>query len=147
MATRSGTEFAQLLMQSFEAMVNEVRTSLQAAGHSGLTVANEMAMQAIDDGASSASSLGRATGVSRQAAAKTISTLETLGYVTRELNPGDGREKSLRVTPQGHGAISIGAAAFDQVFERWQRQTGESAQQAIAALEQLAATDLSGPSD
>ncbi|MDF2830124.1 MULTISPECIES: MarR family winged helix-turn-helix transcriptional regulator [unclassified Curtobacterium] len=140
MDVTSGTQFAQLLMRAFEVMVADVRASLEEAGHPGLTVTNELAMQAIDNGASSAASLARETGVSRQAAAKTINTLETLGYVTRDVDPADARKKSLRVTPAGRAAIAVGAAAFDRVFVRWERQDEAGARAAIAALQQLIAS-------
>lgn len=134
MDVSSGTQFAQLLMRAFEVMADEVRTSLESAGHPGLTIANELAMQAIDRGASSAASLARETGVTRQAAAKTIDTLEALGYVSRGPDPEDARRKYLRVTPEGHGAISVGAAAFDRIFQRWQQQTGADSAVVVAAL-------------
>ncbi|MUK00649.1 MarR family transcriptional regulator [Vibrio cholerae] len=140
MDVSSGTQFAQLLMRAFEVMVAEVQGSLERAGHLGLTVANELAMQAIDHGASSATSLARETGVSRQAAAKTISMLETLGYVTRDTDPLDARKKHLHVTRQGRDAISVGAAAFDRIFLRWQQQNGPGSREVITALEKLIAT-------
>lgn len=139
MDVSSGTQFAQLLMRAFEVMVAEVRDSLEEAGHPGLTVANELAMQAIDRGASNAASLARETGVSRQAAAKTISTLESLGYVTRDADPTDARKKHVRVTPEGHSAISIGAAAFDRIFARWEQQDEPGSRAAIVALQKLIA--------
>jgi DNA-binding MarR family transcriptional regulator len=139
MDVSSGTQFAQLLMRAFEVMVAEVRVSLEEAGHPGLTVANELAMQAIDHGASSAASLARETGVSRQAAAKTISTLESLGYVTRDADPADARKKHLHVTPEGRAAIGVGAAAFDRIFVRWQQQDERGSHAAIVALQRLTA--------
>ncbi len=129
-------------MRAFDAMVDEVLVDLEAAGHPGLTVANELAMQAIQSGASSAASLARETGVSRQAAAKTIALLESLGYVTREVDPLDARRKALQVTPRGQDAISIGAAAFDRVFRRWRDEDEDAAEVAIAALQRIVvATD------
>jgi DNA-binding MarR family transcriptional regulator len=95
---QNGAQFAQLLLSAFDAMVNDVRVELERAGHAGLTVANERAMQAIDGGAVSAASVARATGVTRQAAAKTISTLESLGYVVRATDVDDARQKSLTIT-------------------------------------------------
>jgi DNA-binding MarR family transcriptional regulator len=139
MDVSSGTQFAQLLMRAFEVMVAEVRFSLEEAGHPGLTVANELAMQAIDHGASNAASLARETGVSRQAAAKTISTLESLGYVTRDADSSDARKKHVRVTPKGHAAINIGAAAFDQIFARWEQQDEPGSRATIVALQRLTA--------
>jgi DNA-binding MarR family transcriptional regulator len=139
MEVSSGTEFARLLMGAFEVMVAEVRASLEDAGHPGLTVANELAMQAIDHGASSAASLARETGVSRQAAAKTITMLESLGYVTRDPDPADARKKHLHVTAEGRAAVRVGAAAFDRIFERWQQQNTPGSNAAIMALGELIA--------
>lgn len=139
MEVTSGTQFARLLVGAFEVMVAEVRVSLEEAGHPDLTVANELAMQAIDHGASSAASLARETGVSRQAAAKTITMLESLGYVTRDPDPADARKKHLHVTAEGRAAVRVGAAAFDRIFERWQQQNGPDSHSAITALGKLIA--------
>lgn len=141
MEVSSGTQFAQLLIRAFDAMVDEVHEGLEASGHPGMTVVNERAMQAIDRGASNAASLARETGVSRQAAAKTISALEGLGYVTREADPTDARRKNLHVTQEGHSAIKVGAAGFDRIFTRWRNQNGAASQSAIAALQQLIEPD------
>lgn len=146
MDVNSGAQFAQLLMRAFEVMVVEVRESLVAAGHPGLTVANEMAMQAIDSGASDAASLARETGVSRQAAAKTISALESLGYVTRNADPVDARRKALQVTAEGRGAISVGAAAFENFFQRWQNEDPSASREAIGALQRIVGNGEPRPS-
>lgn len=139
MDVSSGTQFAQLLMRAFEVVVDEVRVSLEDAGHPGLTVANELAMQAIDTGASGAASLARETGVSRQAAAKTISVLEALGYVTRDADPADARKKVLQVTAEGRSAIGVGAAAFERIFQRWQNEDLSGSRAAISALQRIVA--------
>jgi DNA-binding MarR family transcriptional regulator len=144
MDVTSGTQFARLLLQAFDVMVAEVRSSLEEAGYPGLTVANELAMQAIQHGASTAAALARVTGVSRQAAAKTIDTLETLGYVSRKADPIDARSKQLHVTPEGRNAVRVGAVAFDRIFDRWQKQNRAGAGATVAALEALIA---SSPSD
>lgn len=83
-----------MLVETFDAMTREVIEELTAAGHAGLTVSNELAMEAIDDGAGTAASLARRLGVSRQAAAKTITTLEGLGYVERAADTDDARRKA-----------------------------------------------------
>jgi len=138
MAVHSGAQFAQLLTAAFDAMVEEVMVDLTNAGHPGLTVANERAMRAVDDGADSAADLARVIGVSRQAAAKTIDALEGLGYVTREPDVTDARRKSLTVTPRGRDAVATGAAAFDRIFRRWRRATGPASEDVVSALERLA---------
>ena len=94
------------------------------AGHPGLTVSNELAMEAIDDGAGNAASLARRLGVSRQAAAKTITALEGLGYVERAADADDARRKSLCITARGREAIAVGSAAFDRIRVRWEATLG-----------------------
>jgi DNA-binding MarR family transcriptional regulator len=133
----SGARFAQLLLAAFDAMVDEVRGELERAGHAGLTVANERAMQAIDNGAVSAASVARATGVTRQAAAKTISSLESLGYVVRAPDAEDARQKSLVITASGRRAVAVGAKAFDAIFDRWRSAGAAESTAAIAGLERL----------
>ncbi|WP_433796653.1 MarR family transcriptional regulator [Actinoplanes sp. CA-252034] len=135
----TGARFARLLLGAFDAMAAEVRAELTRAGHPGLTVANELAMQAIDAGADSASDLGRAIGVSRQAAAKTIASLEALGYVARAADAADGRRKQLAVTDLGREAVAVGAAAFDAIYERWKATQGaERVATVVKALDALA---------
>ncbi|WP_460775800.1 MarR family winged helix-turn-helix transcriptional regulator [Microbacterium sp. GXF7504] len=134
----TGARFAQLLYRSFEAMVDGVRQDLAREGHAGLTVANEFAMQAIDAGAANAAELARALGVTRQAAAKTIAALESMGYVTRTADPDDARRKRLVVTDRGHAAIAIGAQGFDAIYREWRDAVGPArADAVIAALETL----------
>ncbi|MBA5847226.1 MULTISPECIES: MarR family winged helix-turn-helix transcriptional regulator [Gordonia] len=119
-----GAQFARMLVETFDAMTREVIEELTAAGHAGLTVSNELAMEAIDDGAGTAASLARRLGVSRQAAAKTITTLEGLGYVERAADTDDARRKSLRITTRGREAIAIGSSAFERIRVRWESAVG-----------------------
>lgn len=139
MTTSQGAQLARLLLGAFEAMVDEVAAELARAGHPGLTVANEFAMQAIDAGAGSAAELARALGVTRQAAAKTIATLEGLGYVDRAPDAADARRKHLHVTERGREAVAVGARAFDDVHRRWRDDVGAAdAAATVAALGALA---------
>ncbi len=122
--TSQGARLARLLLETFTAMVEEVRAELARQGHPGVTATLEFALAAIDEGANDASALGRRLDVSRQAAAKTITALESLGYVERVADPGDARRRELRVTARGYEMHTIGTAVFDQVRQRWQAGIG-----------------------
>ncbi|MGG7463283.1 MarR family winged helix-turn-helix transcriptional regulator [Plantibacter sp. YIM 135347] len=128
----SGAQFARLLLGAFDSLVDEVLAELARAGHPELSVANEFAMQAIDAGAASASSLARALGVTRQAAAKTIHALEKLDYVGRTSDETDARRKALVLTERGREAIAIGAAAFDVAYREWCSVVGEDRASIVA---------------
>jgi DNA-binding MarR family transcriptional regulator len=115
-------------------MSAEVTDDLAGRGHPGATPALHFAMEAIEHGASDASALGRALGISRQAAAKTIRSLEDLGYVDRGVDEGDARRRPLRVTDRGRDWTVLGAAAFERILERLEASEGA---EHVAVLEQL----------
>jgi DNA-binding MarR family transcriptional regulator len=119
-----GPALARSLLSGFTAMVDEVVAELERQGHPGVTATHEFALQAIDEGAQSASDLGRRLNVSRQAAAKSIAALEELGYLHRRDDPADARRKMLVVTPRGHEMMTIGAAAFDELRSRLSAHVG-----------------------
>jgi DNA-binding MarR family transcriptional regulator len=133
MAPSQGAELALLLLGGFRAMVDEVVVGLERRGHPGVRAVHEFALRAIDDGADTASELGRRLSVSKQAAAKTIAALEGLGYVDRKPDLNDGRRKRVQVTPRGREMVAIGAALFDDVRERWAAQIGAQQLQALEA--------------
>jgi DNA-binding MarR family transcriptional regulator len=133
-----GAELALLLLDGFNAMVDEVVAELERQGHPGVTATHEFALRAIDEGAYSASGLGRSLGVSRQAAAKSIAALEELGYVERKSDPLDARRKRLTVTTRGYEMAKIGGAVFDDLRKRWMARLGqpqlEALESGLAAL-------------
>lgn len=124
MAASRGADLALLLLGGFQSMVDEVVAELDRRGHPGVRAAHEFALRAIADGADTASALGRALSVSKQAAAKTIATLERLGYVELAPDPHDARRKRIRVTDRGHEMVAVGATLFDEVRDRWATRIG-----------------------
>jgi DNA-binding MarR family transcriptional regulator len=124
MARSPGAELALLLLGGFQSMVDEVHGELANRGHGGVRASHEFALRAIDEGADTATELGRSLSVSKQAAAKVVVALERLGYVERETDPSDARLKRLRVTARGHDMMTLGAALFTEVRNRWAAQVG-----------------------
>jgi DNA-binding MarR family transcriptional regulator len=138
-----GARFAKLLIDGFGVMVDDAVAELARRGHPGVTATHEFALHAINAGAQNATVLGRDLGVSKQAAAKTITALEDLGYLNRESDESDARRKTLVVTPRGHEMIAIGAASFDKFRSRLAVEVGEDAlKSAEAVLEKLARIGL-----
>ena len=124
METSRGAQLATQLLRAFEAMSAEVTADLAERGHPGATPALHFAMQAIENGATDASALGRALGTSRQAAAKTIRTLEHLGYIDRGVDEDDARRRPLEVTDRGRAWTALGAAAFERILVRLEQREG-----------------------
>ena len=145
MVRPSGAELALLLLGGFRSMVDDVRAGLADRGHPGVRDGHEFALRAIDDGAVTASELGRRLSITKQAAAQTITALERLGYLEREADPDDARRKRLLVTPRGHEMMTTGAALFDEVRDRWAAQLGTKQLDALQShLAQLTRHRLPG---
>jgi DNA-binding MarR family transcriptional regulator len=134
MARSPGADLALLLLAGFQTMVDEVVAELERRGHPGVRPVHEFTLRAIDGGADSASELGRRLSVSKQAAAKSIASLERLGYVRREVDAADARRKRLQVTPRGREMVAIGSRLFDEVRDRWAMQAGLERLEALEAL-------------
>ena len=130
--SRSGADLALLLLASFRAMADEGSAELSRLGYEDVRPAHDFALHSILSGADSASELGRAMSVTKQAAAKTIATLEERRYLVREPDPADRRRVRLRVTDHGHQLLREGEAVFDRLRQRWEEQVGADA---VAALE------------
>lgn len=139
--SRSGADLALLLLASFRAMADEGTVELARLGFDDVRPAHDFALHSILAGADSASELGRAMAVTKQAAAKTIAVLEERGYLVRESDPVDRRRVRLRVTDRGHQMLREGEAVFDRLRGRWEEQVGADA---VAALE-TTLRDLVGP--
>ena len=141
--SRSGADLALLLLASFRAMADEGSAELAKLGYEDIRPVHDFALHSILAGADSASELGRAMGITKQAAAKTIVLLEERGYLTREPDPADKRRVRLRVSERGLAMLRQGEAVFDELRVRWEQQVGpDTVRQLEQTLRQLAGPNI-----
>jgi DNA-binding MarR family transcriptional regulator len=126
-----GFELPLRLLLAFRALIDELHAELSRQGHPGIRPMHGFVMQAIGPQGTTAAELGRALGVSKQAAGKTIDTLERLGYVERAADPHDTRRKIVRLTPYGLDALARSARIFDTLRTRWAADLGEDRLRAL----------------
>ena len=131
--SRRGADLALLLLAGFRTMADRGAAELAELGYDDVRPVHDFALHSILAGADSASELGRAMSITKQAAAKTITLLEARGYVSRDPDPSDRRRVQLRVTERGMSMMRDGEAIFDQLRADWEEQAGA---EAVAALEQ-----------
>ncbi|KAA0940515.1 MarR family winged helix-turn-helix transcriptional regulator [Streptomyces apricus] len=131
--SRPGSDLTLLLLAGFRTLADQGAAELARRGHEDVRPVHDFALHAIHSGADSASELGRRMSVTKQAAAKTIATLEERNYVAREPDPADGRRVRLRVTDHGLAMMQLGQEIFDELRERWEAQVGA---ESLAALEE-----------
>ncbi len=125
--TRPGPQLALLLLASYRKLADSAQRELAERGHPDFRSSLHYAMSAIDRGAGTASELGRALSISKQAAAKTIAVLVDRGYVSVDHDPADARRRSLHVTDLGHKVTMEGEAIFDTLRNQWAERIGPDA--------------------
>jgi DNA-binding MarR family transcriptional regulator len=119
-----GFELPLLLLLGFRVLIDAVHAELARQGHPEMRPMHGFVFQAIGPYGSTAAELGRRLGISKQAAGKTIDALEQAGYVRREPDSRDQRQKIVLLTDRGLDALARSARIFDDLRARWAGQLG-----------------------
>jgi DNA-binding MarR family transcriptional regulator len=103
-----------------------LRADFAAAGMPGLRPVHALLLVPLLGGGRHASSLAADIGVTRQAVAQVVATLERDGYVQRVTDPGDARAKLVCLTPRGRAALRAMRTSARATEEAWRQQLGDS---------------------
>jgi DNA-binding MarR family transcriptional regulator len=128
-----GWELPLRLLLGFRVIIDDVHAELARQGHPDVRPMHGFVFQAIGPHGTTAAELGRALGVSKQAAGKTIDHLAGLGYLERTDDPRDARRKVVRLTARGVDCLARSARLFDEVRARWARDLGPDRLRALEA--------------
>ncbi|GAA1096545.1 MarR family winged helix-turn-helix transcriptional regulator [Tsukamurella spumae] len=123
--SRPGYELPLLLLSGFRAAVDEAHRILAEQGFPEARPRDGFAMQAVGHG-STAREIAATLGVSKQAAAKTITRLVDLNYVRVDHDPDDGRRRLVTPTTHGRAMLHASAMAFHAVRDTWAQRIGTS---------------------
>ncbi|MEU8273662.1 MarR family winged helix-turn-helix transcriptional regulator [Microbispora bryophytorum] len=138
-----GFELPLRLFLGFRVLIDELHAELARQGHPHARPMHGFVMQAIGTEGTTAVDLGRTLGVSKQAAGKTIETLERLGYVERARDSRDTRRKIVRLTPSGVDVLARSARIFDDLRARWAAVIGdERLRDLVADLRKVTPQDV-----
>lgn len=129
---RPGFVLPLLLAGAFRELIDNLHAELDKQGHGQARPIHGFALQAIGPGGATVSELGRRLGVTKQAAAKTATGLEELGYITRQPSARDARATVLTRTARGEEMLDLSAAIFEQLRRDWARRLGA---QTVTAIE------------
>src|SRR5258707_15456930 len=119
-----GFELPLRLLLGFRVLIDELHAELARQGHPDMRPMHGFVFQAVGPGGTTAAELGRRLGISKQAAGKTIDSLEQLGYLEREPDPPDARRKVARLTGRAVDALELSARVFDDLRARWPEGPG-----------------------
>ena len=128
-----GFELPLRLFLGFRVLIDELHAELARQGHPDSRPMHGFVFQAIGQGGTTAAELGRRLGISKQAAGKTIDSLEHLGYVQRGPDPLDARRKVVRLTDRGTDSLARSARIFDDLRARWAEILGADRLRAMEA--------------
>jgi DNA-binding MarR family transcriptional regulator len=123
---RSGYELPLLLLGAFRSIIDELHAELAQRGHEQARPLHGFALQAIGPEGTTIGELGRRLGVTKQAAAKTATSLEEAGYATRVPHASDGRAWTITRTRRGEEVLELSAEIFDRLRQQWSEQLGAS---------------------
>lgn len=142
-----GFELPVRLLLGFRSLIDDLHAELARQGHPDARPMHGFVFQAIGRDGTTAAELGRRLGVSKQAAGKTIDSLQQLGYVRREPDSRDQRQKIIVLTDHGVDALVKSAAIFDDLRARWAEILGRERLQALEADLRAVTGDLELPLD
>ncbi|WP_406273387.1 MarR family winged helix-turn-helix transcriptional regulator [Nocardia sp. NBC_00881] len=118
-----GYELPLRMLLGFRAVIDEVHADLVQHGHPELRPIHGFLFQAVGRAGGpngcTAADLGRALGISKQAAGKHIEVLDRLGYVRQGSDPADARRKVYTLTDRALDALTRSARVFDRIHDRW----------------------------
>jgi DNA-binding MarR family transcriptional regulator len=139
MSDERGWELPLLLAGAFRAIVDDLHEQLADAGHPGARPIHGFALQAVGPDGVTVSELGRRLGVTKQAAAKTVASLETLGYVERVAHPEDQRATLVRRAALGDEMLALSAQIFGRIHADIAKRLGRAQVEELeAALNRIA---------
>jgi DNA-binding MarR family transcriptional regulator len=129
--SRYGFELPLLLAGAFRATIDELHRQLAERGHPQARPIHGFALQAIGTEGATVSELGRRLAVTKQAAAKTATSLERLGYVVRKAHPSDARAVQLQRSARGDEFLALSASIFEELSAGWAERLGQERLEAL----------------
>jgi DNA-binding MarR family transcriptional regulator len=147
LADPPGFELPVRLLLGFRSLIDDLHAELARQGHPDARPMHGFVFQAIGPYGTTAAELGRRLGVSKQAAGKTIDSLEQLGYVRREPDRSDQRQKIVVLTERGFDALAKSAAIFNDLRARWAEILGPERLRALEADLRAVTGDFELPLD
>jgi DNA-binding MarR family transcriptional regulator len=126
-----GFELPLLLLLGFRTLIDELQAELARQGHPDLRPMHGFVFQAVGPRGTTAAELARRLGISKQAAGKTIDSLERLGYLQRGRDPADARRKVVRLTGRASDALWRSERIFDELRGRWAATIGADRLRAV----------------
>jgi DNA-binding MarR family transcriptional regulator len=107
---------------------------LQASGYTDFLPAHMAVFQHPGPHGRSPGEIARGSSTSKQAMNNLLTQLEKSGYLTREPNPDNRRERVVLLTQRGHDAVPIIREAVAELEDEWRAELGERSYEQLRTL-------------
>jgi DNA-binding MarR family transcriptional regulator len=116
--------FLILLFRAFE---DDLVRRLETEGYSDVTPADLNVLRFVRPTGSTSIEIAKLAGVTKQAIAKSIASIEAKGYIKRQPNSEDGRSQIIVFTPKGMRLLKTCIAAISQIESVYEAKLGKKA--------------------
>jgi DNA-binding MarR family transcriptional regulator len=114
--------FLILLFRAFE---DDLIRRLETEGHSDVTPADLNVLRFVRPTGSTSIEIAKLAGVTKQAIAKSIATIEAKGYIKRQPNSEDARSHFVIFTPKGKRLLNTCIAAISKIESVYEAKIGK----------------------
>ena len=121
----AGAELTFLLGMSFQLLLSEFVSRLDAAGYADLRPMHGMVFQVLRGRGATSSELAEQLGVTKQAAGQIIDDLEKRGYVERRPHPAGGRRRLVVLTDKALTHLSVAGRVLHELEGQLTKQLQE----------------------
>jgi DNA-binding MarR family transcriptional regulator len=123
-----------LLRRPFLSVRTQIVEDLRVAGFGDVQAAHLAVFQHPGPEGRSPGELARGAGASKQAMNNLLAQMERAGYLDREVNPENRRERTIRLTDRGREVIRVIRASVDRVESGWRAEFGDADYRRLRSL-------------
>ena len=114
----------QLLIRSTRLVGTLIEADLRARGYGDIRLSHSVLIANLDLEGNSITEVADRAQMTKQAMGLLAEELETLGYLTRRVDPQDARARVLRFTPRGRRLLLESLAIIDEIERRYTAELG-----------------------
>lgn len=132
------------MAMAFRSMVDELHVRLEAQGWADLRPAFGFVLVNARDRVTTGQGVAELMGMSKQAAAKLLDSMEAQGLVRRAAHPGDRRARRIALTARGREALEVVERIYRDIEAEWAKAIGRGRLEQVRADLTSALRELHG---
>jgi DNA-binding MarR family transcriptional regulator len=116
---------ARLLAIGHRSLIDRLHERLRSQGWSDVRPTFGYVLLAARSAPVTSTELAALMGTTKQATSKLLETMERSGYVERQVDAGDARQRPVTLTPRGHELLTSVESIYDDLEREWADAIGQ----------------------